>query len=234
MKLGNPQLEKVRKRIRSLGYNLPLLVDELMDHVSSDIEERMDKGQKFENALSETLEDLKVENSNDLQSQVIRILMKDLAIRRNVGKYSIIAAGSLALWVLIEFLAQSLFGIGELGRWYGLLSQVIVAAVLWLNYRQVKSITGGVIRPWPVFSNGILLSFLASSLFLVFLVFFWTWVDSQFYSHFQMIPEPDFNTTRLLYATGAGMFAGTFFTGLVVSGILSSISRFTSPAWVSA
>lgn len=219
--LSKEQQQIVRQRIRSLDYDLPLLVDELTDHVASAVEEEMDGGRHFEEAMETAMAELTAENSHRLQSKVIDSLLRDRTIRDGTWRLSSVAAGGLSLWVFAEYLAYRLFGIAEAGAAYGLLSQVILAAVLWLNLRQVRAVAGRGLRPWTAFKQGARLSYHAATLFLVFLTFFWTAADPEFYRGMQLPADLNLSATRLLFATAAGMFAGTLASGLLVSGVLA-------------
>lgn len=223
-RLTNEQQQTVRRRIRSLDYDLPLLVDELTDHVATAIETGMDDGRGFEEAMETAMAGLTTENSRRLQAKVIDSLLTDRKVREKMWRFSCVAAGGLSLWVLIEYLAYRLFGIAEVGAAYGLLSQVILAAVLWRNFRQVRALVGRGLRAWTAFKQGARLSYHTATMFLIFLTFFWTVVDPEFYRGMQLPANLGLSPTRLLFTTAAGMFAGTLVSGLLVSGVLAEIT----------
>lgn len=221
MKLSGRQQQEIETRIRELGYELPVLIDELTDHICTAVEVEMEQGTDFEEAMRQIFGELNSEHTEALQSNVIGALLKDRSIRKTLQRHSMLLALLLSAWVFVEFLAWKLFGVAELGPVYGLLSAVIIGGVLWVHVRNVKTITGGVIYPKYVVKSGTQLSFISGCLFLLFLVFFFGYVDQEFYRAFQMQTQEEVTIEVLLYSSLAGMFAGVFATGLLLSGIYS-------------
>lgn len=225
MKLSDEQQKEISNQIRSLGYELPVLVEELTDHVCTAIETELERGHNFETAKRLIFAELTDEDTEKLQSKVIAALLKDRSIRQQMWKLSIGMALALALWVVIEYLAWLIFEIPELGPIYGFVSAVIIAVVLWMNFRELKTIMNGVIYPRFIFKNGTQLSFLSGCFFLLFLVLFWTFVDPEFQRGFQLQSEEAISTHILFYSSLSGMFFGVWISGIVISGIFSAVHK---------
>lgn len=225
MRLSSQQVQQIRQAIVNLGYQFEPLIDELTDHACAAIETDIKNGLPFEQASEEILGDLSEEQPHQLQANIINTLLTDRSLKQQEWQNTRWLSVGLILWILIEYGAQRLLNIPELGTAYGLLSMVILTVAIWYNARQAKQVSDGILTPRYILRSGAKLSAGASLILLLFLTFFWGYVDPTFYAGFQLDPIAD-SAQGLLYPTSlAGMFVGTLAEGLVVSGIYSILQH---------
>lgn len=91
-KLTDEQRAHIRNFLRNQGLTFEPLAEELLDHIASDIEERIDNGLTFENALLETQNEIPEHHLHTLQLETMETINKRFTISRS---FSIISLGLL-------------------------------------------------------------------------------------------------------------------------------------------
>lgn len=125
-KLTDGQRAHIRNFLRDQGLTFEPLAEELLDHMASDIEERMDSGLTFENAWLETRNEIPQHHLHTLQLETMETINKRFTISRS---FSVAALGLLFTGTIFKVMhlagASQLLLLSFIAMAAGLLSSTV-------------------------------------------------------------------------------------------------------------
>ena len=107
--MTDAQRNGIRERLIQAGLTFRPLQEEMLDHICCDVEERMNAGLRFEDALNETLQDLPPDHFRTIQNDTMETINKRFVLSRALSY-----AGLATLFISLSFKVLHLQYSGEL------------------------------------------------------------------------------------------------------------------------
>ena len=224
--LNERQLKATINAIASRGIHYPQYKVEFFDHITTIIESEMNNGQTFDLALQTVLSTYE---DNELERLLFRTtdpILQQGQYKRFANKLGMIGGMLICLWFATEYFVGIWTGVKELGGFYGLLSEVILIAIIVASTKQLRKL----LLP-NTLSFGLVLKFnlrvvtITTLIVLAFAPFYTYLINPQLYGIYDHQVGPI--TEQITLATTIGMVIGTMAEGLLISSITSLVSRFS-------
>lgn len=180
--LDQSQLYRLNNALKDRNIYFIKSKIELLDHVASLIEVKMDQEEKFESALNNVLN-----SYSDLELQILNEATFNRSQSRlnksnALVKIGLITGLSLCIWIFIEYITAVYFGVVELGAIYGLLSMVIllIAMLFGTNVLKRNSLSNQ-IKFKKIFNYNFKISLVSAGIVFVFMLFYIGLLNTELY-----------------------------------------------------
>lgn len=226
--LKDSQLQQLKDALTSRLHAKAANNIEFLDHLASLIEAKCSLGKPFERALTEVMSNFSDEELHAFERASFDRQWHHKIFRKDTRQIGLMVGIALCIWIFIEYLFGSLFGIPELGAMYGLLSEVILGVGIW---HAVSKLEKHGLSSTPDFrktmTQAMKVSAIAANVVFIFMLPYVGFLNTELYGLHEGGNPMDNNIVpfSIIVMTGIGVMFEGLIMGLIVALIRSRWQR---------